>query len=207
MADVNAPAKAKAAWAQWAETHRQLQAPELKNKVSEQIELVVEAVYGDYMKSKFANYSSRNEDLGQLKGFARQFNSLEDFLAQLTLMTNVETTDAAPKQDMGDGQAVRLTSVHQAKGLEWKCVFVIMLCDGLFPNNRASENLEGEEEERRLFYVAVTRARDELYLTYPVIRATAGATDYFQRPSRFVDELPKELVNRWVIKRPNPWDD
>ncbi len=54
---------------------------------------------------------------------------------------------------------VRLSTIHQAKGLEWKAVFVMMLCDGMFPSSRAAETLDGEEEERRLFYVAVTRAR------------------------------------------------
>ena len=70
-------------------------------------------------------------------------------------------------------------------------MFVISLCDGMFPLSRSLDNLEGEEEERRLFYVAVTRAKDELFLTYPLFRATGGDAGGFQRPSRFVGEIPK----------------
>ncbi len=95
---------------------------------------------------------------------------------------------------------MRLSTIHQAKGLEWKVVFVIMLCDGLFPAARSVETLEGEEEERRLFYVAVTRACDELYLTYPLMRATASFDDRWQEPSRFVTNFPRGMVNEWKIK-------
>jgi DNA helicase II / ATP-dependent DNA helicase PcrA len=94
---------------------------------------------------------------------------------------------------------VRLSTVHQAKGLEYGVVFVIMLCDGLFPSSRAMETEEGEEEERRLFYVAVTRAKDELYLTHPRLRMGKGG-DAWQTPSRFLNELNRDLVNVWRVK-------
>ena len=64
---------------------------------------------------------------------------------------------------------LRLSTIHQAKGLEFEVVFVIMLCEGAFPSARSIEVLDGEEEERRLFYVAVTRARSQLYLSYPLL--------------------------------------
>jgi DNA helicase-2/ATP-dependent DNA helicase PcrA len=87
-------------------------------------------------------------------------------------------------------------------------VFVIMLCDGMFPAARSMETLEGEEEERRLFYVAVTRACDELYLTYPLMRATASFDDRWQEPSRFVMNYPRGMVNEWKIKAAPPaWSD
>ena len=77
-----------------------------------------------------------------------------------------------------------------------------MLCDGLFPSGRSLDSAEGEEEERRLFYVAITRARNELYLSYPLIRATPGNTgDLMQQPSRFLGEIPKELVEEWNLRR------
>ena len=82
-------------------------------------------------------------------------------------------------------------------------VFIIMLCEGSFPAARSIENPEGEEEERRLFYVAITRARDELYLTYPMIRVTRGTwAEQSQQPSRFLQELPAELLERWQIRAP-----
>ncbi len=155
FATLEPPAKAAAPWKQWVETHAQISAPELRGRASEQIQVVIDALYEDYMKTKFPNYPSRLEDLGQLRAFAQNFEKTEEFLAQLALMTNV---DGGPRQDKpGRGQpCVRLSTIHQAKGLEWKAVFVIMLCEGLFPAARSIETLEGEEEERRLFYVAVT---------------------------------------------------
>jgi len=80
-------------------------------------------------------------------------------------------------------------------------VFVIMLCEGLFPSARAAESDEGLEEERRLFYVSVTRARNELYLCHPLVRGGFGASgvDTYQMPSRFLAEVPPELLNRWDL--------
>ena len=94
-------------------------------------------------------------------------------------------------------EKLKLSTIHQAKGLEFDVVFVIMLCDGMFPSKRSMESNEGEEEERRLFYVAVTRAKSELYLCHPLIRGGFGDSggDVFQSPSRFLSEIPKDLMN------------
>ena len=94
---------------------------------------------------------------------------------------------------------VTLSSVHQAKGLEWKVVFVIWMSDGMFPSSRSLESEEAIEEERRLFYVAVTRAKDELYLTYPRLRLNAGYGEMLQRPSRFLAEIPKDVLEEWQV--------
>lgn len=203
FASLEPPAKAAVPWKQWVETHRQITAPELRSRASEQIQVVIDAIYEDYMKVKFPNFQSRLEDLGQLRAFAQNFEKTEEFLAQLALMTNV---DGGPKTEgpFGGQPCVRLSTVHQAKGLEWKAVFVIMLCDGLFPAARSMETMEGEEEERRLFYVAVTRACDELYLTYPLTRASASFDDRWQEPSRFVSNFPRGMVNEWKIKSSAP---
>ena len=101
-----------------------------------------------------------------------------------------------------DSEKIRLSTIHQAKGLEFDAVFVIMLCDGLFPSARSLESDDGEEEERRLFYVALTRARNELYMSYPLIRGGFGnsGNDAMQQPSRFLPEIPKDLVNEWNLR-------
>jgi DNA helicase-2/ATP-dependent DNA helicase PcrA len=84
-------------------------------------------------------------------------------------------------------------------------VFVIMLCDGLFPSARSMESADGEEEERRLFYVSITRAKNELYLSHPLIRGGFGnsGSDAFQSPSRFLSEIPRDLVNEWNLRPAN----
>jgi DNA helicase-2/ATP-dependent DNA helicase PcrA len=188
--------KAGVAWAQFVATAAQL---EEEKSPSKMLRIVIDAGYDDYLKENYANYRIRLEDLEQLAVFAYQFKTTEEFLTQLALLTNVEAEDDNAKND---DDRIRLSTIHQAKGLEFDAVFVIMLCDGLFPSSRSAETDEGEEEERRLFYVAITRAKNELYLSYPMIRAGFGssAADSIQRPSRFLDEIPGELLDRWNLK-------
>ncbi|MGO8767086.1 MAG: ATP-dependent helicase [Limisphaerales bacterium] len=188
--------KAAVAWAQFVATAAQL---EEEKSPAKMLRIVIDAGYDDYLKESFANYRSRLEDLEQLAVFAYQFKTADEFLTQLALLTNVEAEDDRPK---ADDERVRLSTIHQAKGLEFDAVFVIMLCDGLFPSARSMESQDGEEEERRLFYVAITRAKNELYLSYPLVRAGYGqsAADAMQHPSRFLDEIPADLLNRWNLK-------
>jgi DNA helicase-2/ATP-dependent DNA helicase PcrA len=163
------------------------------------IEQVIEGYYSGYLKAKYPNARTREEDLHQLAAFAMQFENVDDFLSQLALLTNLEAEDAT-LLTTNEQEFLRLSTVHQAKGQEWKAVFVIGLCDGMFPLSRSLDNLEGEEEERRLFYVAVTRAKDELYLSYPLFRMTGGDTGGFQRASRFLSEIPKSHYQELSIR-------
>ena len=187
--------KAAVAWAQFVATVAQL---EEEKSPSKMLRMVIDAGYDDYLKENFANYRVRLEDLEQLAVFAYQFQTTEDFLTQLALLTNVEAEDDNAKNN---DERIRLSTIHQAKGLEFDAVFVIMLCEGLFPSARAVEG-DDDEEERRLFYVAVTRAKNELYLSYPVMRAGFGnsVADSIQRPSRFLGEIPDDLLNKWNLK-------
>jgi DNA helicase II / ATP-dependent DNA helicase PcrA len=197
-----APKKAETAWAQFAITMSQLEVEPVRSQPWEMIRIVVEAGYEDHLKEAYANYRTRLDDLEQLASFARTFKSTEEFLTQLSLLTNVEAEDDKSKTSNDDEQ-LKLSTIHQAKGLEFDVVFSIMLCDGLFPSIRSIESVEGEEEERRLFYVAITRARDELYLSYPLIRAAMGyGGDAMQQPSRFLKEIPRELIDEWSLRPP-----
>jgi DNA helicase-2/ATP-dependent DNA helicase PcrA len=192
-------AKSKKHWTQLAHTLDEIAPGGQPNPPSEMITSVVEAIYDDYAKVNFTNYELRREDLNQLAAFARQFKDLNEFLSQLALISNVDA-EAAPNQT-GDKEAVNLSTVHQAKGLEFHTVFVIWLTDGMFPSSRSMDDRKDLEEERRLFYVAITRAKDELYLTYPHMRLTGGYGDVFQRPSRFLKEIPNKLVEDWQVTR------
>ncbi|MGO9536308.1 MAG: ATP-dependent helicase [Limisphaerales bacterium] len=194
------PAKAASAWKQFVETISQLEDATVRQSAAKMLRLVMDAGYDDYLKENFANYRTRLEDLEQLAVFAYQFGSVEDFLTQLALLTNVEAEDGDPANR--DAEQIRLSTIHQAKGLEFDVVFVIMLCDGLFPSARSMENDEGEEEERRLFYVAITRAKNELYLSHPLMRASFSNSggDSMQRPSRFLSEIPRDLLNEWNLR-------
>jgi DNA helicase-2/ATP-dependent DNA helicase PcrA len=198
------PRKAAVAWAQFVATMSQLEAPAVRNNPSEMLRLVLEAGYEDYLQETYANHRVRLEDLQQLGVFSQQYPSVEEFLTQLALLSNVETEDAGTPSK--DDELLRLSTVHQAKGLEFDVVFVIMLCDGLFPTARSLDYPDVLEEERRLLYVALTRARNELYLSYPLIRANYGAGgEMMQRPSRFLQEIPTDQIEEWSLKPFHPY--
>ena len=190
------PAKAAKAWKQLAHTLDEIAPAGVLQPPGEMIHSVIEAIYDDYAKAEFPNYEARREDLKTLANFAKQYTSPGDFLDQLALLTNLDH-EATANED--ENEMATLSSVHQAKGLEWKIVFVIWMTDGMFPSSRSLENEDAIEEERRLFYVAVTRAKDELYLTYPHMRLNAGYGEMMQRPSRFLAEVPKALLEEWQV--------
>ncbi len=186
-------------WTNFATTSAQLAEPKLREHPDEMVRLILEAGYDEYLKETYPNYRSRLEDVQQLANFAYQFHVVQDFLAQLSLLTNLEAEDDRPADS--DSEKLRLSTIHQAKGLEFDVVFVIMLCEGLFPSRHSLERLENQEEERRLFYVSITRARNELYLSYPLFRAVAGeGGNQMQQKSRFLNEIPADLMEEWNLK-------
>ncbi|MGI8433040.1 MAG: ATP-dependent helicase, partial [Chthoniobacterales bacterium] len=195
---LSVPARSKKSYDQLAYTLDEIAPGGAPKQPTEMIMAIVEAIYDDYAKANFANYELRKEDLTQLAAFARQFKDIHEFLSQLALISNVDAEPAV--NQAGEKEAVNLSTVHQAKGLEFHSVFVIWLTDGMFPSSRSLETREAIEEERRLFYVAITRAKDELYLTYPHMRLNAGYGDMFQRPSRFLKEIPTQLVEDWNVR-------
>jgi|UniRef100_UPI00404AF0CF DNA helicase II / ATP-dependent DNA helicase PcrA len=163
-------------------------------------ETAIDGWYGDYLKGAFADYVERLDELKALIGFAGRFEEMQDLLAQIVLL-NGETSD---RQVDPDAEAIKLTTVHQAKGLEYDVVFVVGLADGQFPGRRSIE-ADDVEEERRLFYVAVTRARNELYLCYPKVATRAGPGGMLLQPSRFLMEIPGDLYDPLRIKRSFGW--
>ena len=244
----------------------------MQHNPSESIRLIVERGYADYARAKFANSQARLDDLEQLSQYALRYDDTNAFLDEVALANPIAGEDVAVVGP--EDEKIVLSSVHQAKGLEWRIVFVIWLADGRFPSQRAlrvpggivrvkpkelheafelqgekqgrgtrdegrtvlainelpeeiphpsSNSLEselphpsslvpdseapteheivipGEEEERRLFYVAVTRAKQELYLVFPVMARDRGGLDVLMEPSRFIRELPGDSYEKWVI--------
>jgi DNA helicase-2/ATP-dependent DNA helicase PcrA len=190
--------KAVKAWPDLVVTFSQIEVESVRHRPAEVIQVVLESGYEEYLQDTYTNHRSRLEDLEQLAVFARQFENTEDFLTQLALLTNLEAEPNGPLTR--DTELVRLSTIHQAKGLEFDVVFVIMLCEGLFPSAWSLDRAEDEEEERRLFYVAITRARNELYLSYPLLRFTATGGDAMQQPSRFLHAISDELLDVWNLR-------
>ena len=168
---------------------------------TEMINLVLDRFYQEYVKNTFENAEERLEDVRQLAEFAVQYEAATAFLSELALMgTAAAAGPSAPGELEEPDESMVLTSVHQAKGLEWKVVFLLWLTDTRFPSTRSLADPEGEEEERRLFYVALTRAKDELYMCQPMLESEAWKMGAFSRLSRYVEELPEELYERWLLE-------
>jgi DNA helicase-2/ATP-dependent DNA helicase PcrA len=179
-----------------------LDGPSLRSTPSEAIRSVVEDVYRDYARAKFGNGDARLDDLEQFAQFAQTYDSLPAFLEEITLFHELSGEDVVAGEP--DDDRVVLSSIHQAKGLEWSRVIVMGLSEGRFPNYRSVATEEGLEEERRLFYVAVTRAKNELALIYPMLALDRYGVDVILEPSRFLTELPETVFERWTIEREPP---
>ncbi len=190
------PARSLAAWKQLGHTLEEIAPGGIPMAPSHMLQSVREAVYDDYARTKFPDYDTRREDLNTLASFASQYTNAEEFLDQLALLGSADPVTTARDSS---GESVILSSVHQAKGLEWKVVFVVWLTEGMFPSQRSMANLDSLEEERRLFYVAVTRAEDELYLCWPFIKRNPGGGDAVQRISPFLEDIPQQLLEEWRI--------
>jgi DNA helicase-2/ATP-dependent DNA helicase PcrA len=202
------PKKSAKHWEQLCYTLDELTPDGQFAKPSDMIFSILEGVYDDYLRATFDNSESRRADIEQLSEYAGNFTDILELLQQLSLMSS---TDGEPTGDRSepDDEKVTLSSIHQAKGLEWKAVFLIWLVDGQFPNGRILEADDQDmlEEERRLFYVALTRAKDELYLSYPMMNPKSYSGDVICRPSQFLDDFPQDLVEEWNVGNDNPWYD
>ncbi len=160
------------------------------------ISTVLKHGYLEYLRYTYPNHENRLEDINQLIDFSTGYDSLVSFLSELSLMSGIsgEEVESAGQE----GEKVVLSTIHQAKGLEWRVVFLIWCAEGRFPNPKAVE--EGEtEEERRLFYVASTRAMDELYLCYPLLTFDRQAGHIILKPSRFIAELDSGHYEEWQV--------
>jgi DNA helicase-2/ATP-dependent DNA helicase PcrA len=171
---------------------------------AEMIKTITESDYEQYLKNQYPNYQERLEDLQQLGSYSIQFKDLEELLSALALVSGIESETIVEGEE-GDKEACVLSTVHQAKGLEWKAVFVVWLADGRFPSYLSFGKEEEMEEERRLFYVAVTRAKDELYLSYPLIYSGYDG-EVLMKTSRYLEELAENLYERWEVEEEKPLD-
>ncbi|MCX5852254.1 MAG: ATP-dependent helicase [Deltaproteobacteria bacterium] len=172
------------------------------------IRSILERYYGGYLERHYEDASSRKDDLIQLAGFSTRFETLTDFLGELALLTTIsEEHDTRLNGEVK--HAVILSSIHQAKGLEWSVVFLIGCSEGKIPLARALKERGGEDEERRLFYVATTRAKDRLYFCHPLTDYSWKSTTHkMVAPSRFINELTlssrgkreRILFDRWDVE-------
>jgi DNA helicase-2/ATP-dependent DNA helicase PcrA len=168
------------------------------NAPAEMIDMTLECFYGDYLVSHYDGANLRREDLRALANFAAQYNTLEAFLADIALAGEFsgETIVTGPTEQ----EFVTLSTVHQAKGLEWPVVFIPWLADGRFPTDMALNTKEEQEEERRVFHVAATRAKDEVYLVVPQVYRNRSRSLVMMKPSRFLTEVSHDLTEQMELE-------
>jgi DNA helicase-2/ATP-dependent DNA helicase PcrA len=161
----------------------------------------IRKLYDGILAERYDRSEPRQADLDQLRVIAAGYPSRAAFLAALALEPPSNTQDFANASD-ADDDALVISTVHSAKGKEWDAVFVIWAVDGWFPSSRAIDDDEELEEERRLMYVAMTRARNHLAVTYPLnVYATRRGQDYsIDQLSRFIDRGVREKMQRVVPK-------
>ncbi|WP_447969595.1 ATP-dependent helicase [Nitrospira sp. M1] len=163
-------------------------------------ELISETMeyYLPILKDQYDDYPKRIRDLEHLSVMAERYHQLSDFLADLTLEPPNESIIDIEAPDR-DNERLVLSTIHSAKGLEWRCVFVMWLVDGRFPSAYSFAEDDELEEERRLLYVAITRAKQELFLTYPINVYDKMTGSVLSKPSRFLDDIPSSFLETWNL--------
>jgi DNA helicase-2/ATP-dependent DNA helicase PcrA len=154
--------------------------------------------YEPVFMKRYDDHNKRRKDLEMFQQIAERYRSLNTFLTDLTLEPAAESvTDIAPSD--AEDEKLILSTIHSAKGLEWNTVFVIYALDGRFPTTRAAINDDAMEEERRLMYVACTRAKEHLFVAYPINIYDRESGLILSKPSRFIAGMPDNLLDTWVI--------
>lgn len=167
-------------------------------KKPEEIVSAVINYYRPILKDKYDDFSKREKDLDHFEYLSTQYSNLEDFISDLALEPPDASVEGMYKKN-SDDEALTISTIHSAKGLEWDSVFIIGAVDGRFPSAYSFNSEEEMDEELRLMYVATTRAKDNLYITYPVDMYDYSMNMVLSKPSRFLDGIPDDILERWDI--------
>jgi DNA helicase-2/ATP-dependent DNA helicase PcrA len=184
------PSKGKDSWGFFQKNLKQLIKEKREVSPAYQIKFLLEINYLDYLKTKYENFRERKDDIEQLANFSFQYNSLQDLLAEVALQEEVNK-DTVMFQEKTKNDKLTLTTIHRAKGLEWEVVFILYLSQGFFPVPQSYLERDALEEERRLFYVAVTRAKSKLFLLFPMLTNRYPKRNITLQPSDFIREIPQ----------------
>lgn len=167
-------------------------------KKPEEIVSAIINYYRPILKDKYDDFSKREKDLDHFEYLSTQYSNLEDFISDLALEPPDASVEGMYKKN-SDDEALTFSTIHSAKGLEWDSVFIIGAVDGRFPSAYSFNSEEEMDEELRLMYVATTRAKNNLYITYPVDMYDYSMNMVLSKPSRFLDGIPDDILERWDI--------
>ncbi len=190
------PSRATAGWQGFRSTVESL-IEERDGSPETLVRLVMDSDYREYLKNQYQDSADRLQDLEQLALFAGKYTKLSKFLSEVSLQEQFSVAENAAQTQ--ETERLVLSTVHQAKGLEWRAVFVLHVSDQAWPNPRALAEARGIEEERRLFYVAVTRAKEYLFLTYSLASGFRSMSMQLQQPSPFLKEIPDALLESYRL--------
>ncbi|MEW6685632.1 MAG: ATP-dependent helicase [Candidatus Edwardsbacteria bacterium] len=193
------PKQAKVGWKNFLSRMRRVR--ETSPLPAEMIQTVLQEDYRQYLQENFVNFWEREEDVEQLSNFALQYESLERFLSEMALQESMSGEDIITGERVKEEELLTLSTIHRAKGLEWKVIFLIWLAEGHLPISRSYGDPAAIEEERRLFYVALTRAKRQVYLAHPISARRYGVGNVILRPSPFVTELPEDCYEKWEVEK------
>lgn len=178
--------------------------------VSELFKTLINKIkYYDYLDSTYEDAESRRENIEELKNSIKEMEEVVETMTLREYLENVSLVSATDNLEE-ERDYVKLMTIHNSKGLEFPNVFIAGMEDEIFPGQRAMFEPKELEEERRLCYVAITRAEDRLYISYAANRFMYGQ-ESFRTPSKFIDEIPENLLERNIkmpeIKREKPKSD
>ena len=166
-------------------------------KPSEIVEDIIH-YYKPILKDKYDDFNKREKDLDHFQYLSTQYSNLEDFISDMALEPPDASVEGMYKNN-SDDEALTISTIHSAKGLEWDSVFIIGAVDGRFPSAYSFNSEEELDEELRLMYVATTRAKNNLYISYPVDMYDYSMNMVLSKPSRFLDNIPDDILERWDI--------
>ncbi len=192
------PTKGKGAFAAFVADLQKIQKTNPEAEPAAAIGAILQGGYPGTVRTRYERPENRIADIEQLSVLAARYDSLEKLIADLLLAGDVYGMDSVAAEDAGE--SLVLSTIHQAKGLEWSRVFLPRLVEDGFPGARSLIEPGGEEEERRVFYVAVTRAMDELLLTYPLTVSRPGRGTLISTPSRFLTEIDSSLYEQAAVE-------
>ena len=154
--------------------------------------------YHPMFRKRYDDHTRRKKDLEAFESIAARYDDIGTLLTDLALEPPSESIVDVTSPGKEEEYLV-LSTIHSAKGLEWNSVFLIYALDGRFPTSRAVDDIDQMEEERRLMYVACTRAKEHLFITYPVNIYDRETGTILTKPSRFLEGLDEKLIEPWVV--------
>ena len=156
--------------------------------------------YQPILQEKYDDYTKREKDLEHFEYLAHQYSDLENFLSDLALEPPDKSVSDVDEGSIKD-EYLTISTIHSAKGLEWHSVFIIGAVDGRFPSVFSFNSDEEMDEELRLMYVAATRAKSNLHISYPIDMFDFATNTVLSKPSRFIDDMDESILEKWIIEK------